>query len=268
MELDKKLDELKKYLLNLKKVAVAYSGGVDSTFLLKIASDVLKDNAISITIDSEFQKREEIELIKKFTEDNKIKNYILKMNILNEEKIIQNPKERCYFCKRKIFTEIKKFASLLGFDVILDGTNFDDLNDYRPGLKAIRELNIISPLLELKFTKEEIRELSKKFNLPTWNKPPESCLATRIPYGEKITLDKLQKIEEGERFLKSLGISLVRVRILDDFAKIEVLKDEIDIIYRNLEEITKKFKDIGFKGTLVDLEGYKKEKKEENFKWI
>ncbi len=268
MELEKKLDELKNYILKLEKVAVAFSGGVDSTFLLKISHEILKENAISISIDSFFQKREEIEFVKMFTKENNIKSYILKLDILHDDIISQNPKDRCYFCKKKIFTQIKKFVSLLGYKTILDGTNYDDLSDYRPGLKALRELNIISPLLELKFTKEEIRELSKKLNLPTWNKPPESCLATRIPHGEKITLDKLEKIEEGERFLKSLGISLVRVRIMDEFAKIEVLKDEIDIIYKNLETITQKFKEIGFKGTLVDLEGYKKEKKEEKFKWI
>ncbi|MCX8095390.1 MAG: ATP-dependent sacrificial sulfur transferase LarE [Caldisericia bacterium] len=268
MDLNKKLDELKNYLKNLNKVSIAFSGGVDSTFLLKVAHDTLKENIISITIDTEFQKREEIEFVKNFTEENNIKSYILKFNILEDEIIRKNPKDRCYFCKYKIFSEIKNFSINLGFNNILDGTNYDDLSDYRPGLRALKELNIISPLLELKFTKEEIREISKQLNLKTWNKPPESCLATRVPFGEKITLEKLKMIEESENYLKSLGISLVRVRIMNEYAKIEVLLNEIDIIYKNLEKITKKFKDIGFKGTLIDLEGYKKEKVEEKFKWI
>lgn len=271
MELEEKLENLKNYLKSLKKVAIASSGGVDSTFLLTLSHEVLNDNVIAITIDSEFQKREEIEFIKKFTQERKIKNFIIKIKILDNEEIVKNSEKRCYFCKKRIFSEILNFSHSLGFENILDGTNFDDLSDYRPGLKALKELKIISPLLELKFTKDEIRSLAKRFNIPIWNKPPQSCLATRVPYKDKITYEKLKKIEEGETFLKDLGLSLIRVRILGNFAKIEVLKEELEIVFKNSDKINQKLKEIGFEKVFVDLDGYNKEKNKnlvESLKWI
>lgn len=269
MLLEKKLQDLKNYIKNLEKVAIASSGGVDSTFLLTLSHEILKDNAIGITVDSEFQKREEIEFIKNYTKERGIKNYILKLNILDYEEIVKNDLERCYYCKKRVLSEIIEFSRKIGFEKILDGTNFDDLNDYRPGLKALKELRIISPLLEFKFTKEEIREISKSMNIPIWNKKPESCLATRIKYNEKISYDKLKKIEEAEIFLKNLGLSLVRVRLLEKFAKIEVLKEEFEILFKNSEKIDEKLKEIGFDKVLIDLDGYKKEKiGDKNFKWI
>jgi PP-loop superfamily ATP-utilizing enzyme len=217
MELEEKLENLKNYLKSLKKVAIASSGGVDSTFLLTLSHEVLNDNVIAITIDSEFQKREEIEFIKKFTQERKIKNFIIKIKILDDEEIVKNSEKRCYFCKKRIFSEILNFSHSLGFENILDGTNFDDLSDYRPGLK------------------------------------------------------KLKKIEEGETFLKDLGLSLIRVRILGNFAKIEVLKEELEIVFKNSDKINQKLKEIGFEKVFVDLNGYNKEKNKnlvKSLKWI
>ncbi len=268
MSIYRKLDDLKSYLKDLKKVCVAYSGGVDSTFLLKVASDVLKEKTISITVNSEFQKKSEIEFVKNITKEFGVKSYIIEINILNDENIVKNPINRCYYCKYKIFSEILDFAKKVGFENIVDGSNLSDLEDYRPGMKALRELKIKSPLLELGFTKEDIRVLSKDLNLPTHDKMPESCLATRIPFGKKIELTLLKKIEEGEEFIKNLGFKLVRLRDMGDFVKVELLNEEIDKLISFREEILNKLKEIGYRNVFLDLDGYKTKKKEEKTKWI
>ena len=259
----KKLEELEEYLKDLKKVCIAYSGGVDSTFLLKVAFDTLRRNVISVTVKTQFQKRSGIEFVKKFTEELGVKSFIIEVDILKDEKIIKNSINRCYYCKQKIFKEILNLAKNEGFENVIEGSNLSDLEDYRPGMKALRELKIKSPLLELGFTKEDIRTLSKELNLSTYNKMQESCLATRIPYGKRISEGLLERIEEGEEFIRNLGFKLVRLRDLDDFAKIEVLDEEIEKIIYNREKIVKKLKNLGYKSIVLDLEGYKIKKKRE-----
>jgi len=268
MSIQNKLNELKDYLKNLKKVCVAYSGGLDSSFLLKVSYDVLKENLISVTIKTQFQKKSEIEFAKKFADEIGVKSYIIELDILNDEKIYKNPVDRCYYCKYEIFSEIKSFSKKDGFEIVVEGSNLSDLEDYRPGMRALRELNIKSPFLEIGFNKEEIREISKNLGLPTFDKMPESCLATRIPYGKKIERSLLEKIEEGEDFIKNLGFKLVRLRDMGDSVKIEVLKEEIEKLISHREKIIENLKNLGYKNVILDLEGYKIKKREEKTKWI
>ncbi|MBC7195407.1 MAG: ATP-dependent sacrificial sulfur transferase LarE, partial [Caldisericia bacterium] len=226
------------------------------------------ENVISVTVKTQFQKSSEIEFAKKFTDELKVKSFIIEIDILKDEIITKNPIDRCYYCKQKIFSEILNFAKNMGFENVIEGSNLSDLEDYRPGMKALKELKIKSPLLELGFTKEEIRALSKELNLPTFDKMPESCLATRIPYGNKIEKIALERIEEGEEFIKNLGFKLVRLRDANGVAKIEVLNEEIEKLIFYREKIIEKLKNLGYNSVLIDLEGYKIMKKEEKFKWI
>ncbi|GAG95409.1 unnamed protein product, partial [marine sediment metagenome] len=175
------------------KCLIAYSGGVDSTFLLKVAREELGNKVIAVTVKSEIHHLSEITIAKKMVQKFKVKHLFMDIDILSNKEFINNPKERCYICKKEIFSRISEIAKELNLNFVADGSNYDDLSDYRPGMKAVRELKIRSPLQEAFLTKDDIRLLSKEMDLPTWNKPSNSCLATRIPYGDKITLEKLKR---------------------------------------------------------------------------
>lgn len=260
MELSKKLEKLKKMLKDLGSVAIAYSGGVDSNFLLKVASDTLGENAIAVTLHAMMHSNREIEEAIEYAKTFNVKHIVIRIDDFNIKEFIENGPERCYYCKNAVFTKVKDVARINNIKYVADGTNLDDLGDYRPGLKAIEELNIISPLKECGFTKEDIRALSKEMNLETFNKPAFACLATRIPCGTKITNEKLRMIEKGEEYLKSIGFNQFRVRLHDDIARIEVGKNEINKFFSNdiLEKTNNKLKEFGFKYVTLDMGGYKR----------
>ena len=239
------------------KICIAFSGGVDSTFLLKVAQNVLGENVLAITVRSSMYPDRELKESKEFCKSLKIKHIFLDANEYSVPEFVGNSKNRCYFCKKGIFSKVKEIAQKEGFDIVADGSNLDDEGDYRPGIKALKELGIISPLKEAGLTKNEIRELSKELGLSTWDKPSMACLASRIPYGSVITREKLKKIEIAEEFLLSNNFKQFRVRYYDDLAKIEVLKEDIPKVLQLSEVIIAKFKEIGFNYITLDLEGYR-----------
>jgi len=257
LTVEEKFENLKKFLRDLGSVAVAFSGGVDSTFLLKVAHEVLKDNAVAITATSEFFPAFETFDAENFCRAENIRQIFLRENILNVENISQNPPNRCYICKKNLFAKIKKIAAENNLACVVEGSNMDDCGDYRPGMKAVAELEIKSPLREAALYKTEIRELSKKLNLPTWNKPSFACLASRFVYGESITVEKLQMVERAENFLRANGFSQFRVRIHDKLARIEILPADFEKILSLREEIISAFKSYGFNYISLDLQGYR-----------
>lgn len=248
------IQEIKKY----QKAVVAFSGGVDSTFLLNTAKLYIGDNVLAIILKTgNMPQREYIEAID-FLEKEKI---LYEVCVFDESKIIgykENPANRCYLCKKALFQKMKQVAKAKGISYILEGSNIDDMKDYRPGLAALQELEIKSPLRDAKLSKEEIRTLSKSQGLATWNKPAYSCLATRIPYGEIITKEKLEMIEQAENYLIELGFSQMRVRHHGVLARIEIEREEMKKFYD--DKIQKKvyqyFKQLGFLYTALDLNGY------------
>ena len=257
--LEDKLNVLKSDLKSMGKVAIAYSGGVDSNFLLKVAKDTLGNNVMAITVNAMMHSKREIEEAQNYAKEYKVNHLLYSIDNLDLKEFIDNGPLRCYHCKKFIFTKIKEIASEHNIKYILDGTNLSDLDDYRPGLKVLEELNIISPLKDAKLTKNEIRILSKKLNVNTYNKAAFACLATRIPRNHKITKEKLRMIEKAEDFLQDLGFTQYRVRLHEDLARIEVNKDEISKFYDDeiINKVNLKFKEIGFKYVTVDLNGYK-----------
>lgn len=257
----KKLDALKTYLKDLKSVAVAFSSGVDSTFLLKVAHEVLGENVIALTaVSNSFTKREHDESVE-FCKTHNIKQILCPIDELKIAEVKANPKDRCYFCKKAIFSTFVKTAESNNIQYVLEGSNMDDLGDYRPGLKAITELKIKSPLRECCLYKDEIRELSKEMGLTTWDKPSFACLASRIPYGEEITQEKLRAIERSEEFLMTLGINQKRVRYSKASnavtARIEVMPEDIGKIIQNRCIIDETLKSYGFDFVSLDLQGFK-----------
>ena len=254
-----KLEKLKEYLKSLESVAVAFSSGVDSTFLLKIAHDTLGDKAIAITAESaSFPKREKNEAIE-FCKKEKIRHFIIKSEELNIEGFRSNPPNRCYLCKSHLFKEIKELAKKESIKEVVEGSNTDDNGDYRPGLQAIAELNIKSPLRFADLSKDDIRILSKELDLPTWKKPSFACLASRFVYGEEITEEKLNMIDKAEQLLLDLGFNQVRCRIHGKIARIEISPDEFDKILKQeiRDKIYTEYKKIGFSYVALDLKGYR-----------
>ena len=258
-ELREKLTKLEDYIRDLGSLAVGFSGGVDSSLLLIVAHNVLGDKAIAITgADASIPERE-LNEAKKFCEERGIKQIICTVDPLKIEGFRKNSPDRCYFCKYGIFTEIKKLAEENGIKYAAEGSNMDDLGDYRPGLRAVEELSVKSPLREAGLTKSEIREISKAMGLPTWSKPAYACLASRFVYGEEITEEKLHMIDMAEQFLIEHGFYEERVRIHGNIARIEVPAKDIPRLAEDdmREVVYKKFKDIGFLFVTLDMHGYK-----------
>lgn len=256
--LQNKYLELKKYLSSLNSVAVAYSSGVDSTFLLKTAVDTLsRDNVLALTAKSHsFPKRELDESIQ-FCKSENIRQIVFESEELSIDGFSNNPPDRCYICKKELFSKIKGIARENNINAVVEGSNADDINDYRPGMRAVAELEILSPLKKVGFTKDEIRALSKQLGLKTWNKQSFACLSSRFVYGEKITVQKLDMIDKSEQLLLDLGFKQVRVRIHNDVARIEVLPNEIERVMQFKDAIYSKFKEYGFRYVTLDLGGYR-----------
>ncbi len=248
--MDKKLEILKEYIKSLDKAAVAFSAGVDSTFLLKIAHEILGDNVVAITAKSDFFPQREIEGAINYCKKEGISHKLIELEIKNE--ISENPPNRCYLCKKEMFKNFLQFSKN-----ILEGSNVDDTRDYRPGMQAVKELGIKSPLLEAGLTKREIRILSKEFNLPTAEKPSFACLASRFVYGEKITPQKLKMIDSAEEYLLNKGFRQIRVRLHNNIARIEALPDEFEKLLEIREDISYRLKELGFVYVTMDLDGYK-----------
>jgi uncharacterized protein len=258
LEHAEKYHRLSDLLKKSGKVAVAFSGGVDSTFLAKAAHDSIGDDAIAITLVSPMNPRTEIEDAKAIVHAIGIRHILIEDDLIDEA-IARNPEDRCYHCKKIEFKLIKQEADRLGYGTVLDGTNHDDLSDYRPGMKALIELEIKSPLRECGFTKQEIRALSKELGLPTWNKPALACLASRVPYGDRITKELLTRIEQSEDYLRSIGFRQFRVRSHGDIARIEVNPDERGKFFdlALLDKISETLKSFGYRFVTFDLEGYR-----------
>lgn len=263
-----KYEKLKEDLIKYKGVSVAFSSGVDSTFLLYAAHDALGDNALAITAESNsFPKRESMEA-KDYCKELGVKQLICHPEELQIEEFVNNPVNRCYICKKEIFTQIIKLAKEYNTGIVVEGSNLDDNGDYRPGHQAIKELGVKSPLRDCGFTKAEIRELSNYFNIPTWDKPSYACLASRFPYGEKITAEKLDMVDKAEQYIMDHGFRQVRVRIHDKIARIELLAEDMDrfMDVKIREGVYEEFKKIGFEYTALDLKGYRTGSLNENLK--
>ncbi len=254
-----KIKRLKKILKEMESALLAFSGGVDSAFLLAVANEVLGEKLIAVTAISpiypSFETNEAIEI----AGNSGVKHITVVADVLAKKKIYSNPPDRCYWCKKEIFSHLVKLAGEYGIRYVIDGTNYDDRSDYRPGAKAVKELGIRSPLKEAGLTKLEIRQHSKKLGLQTWNKPSLACLASRIPYGSSITEGKLKMVDSAERFLRGLGFRNVRVRHHDDIARIEVPDDELDKLLESKvrSKINKHLKKLGYKYITADIEGYR-----------
>jgi uncharacterized protein len=254
-----KIKHLKKILKEMESALLAFSGGVDSAFLLAVAKDILGDKLIAATAVSPIYPSFEIKEALEIARDSGVRHITVNSNALSKKQIKSNPPDRCYWCKKEIFSYLVKLAGENEIKHVIDGTNYDDKNDYRPGAKAVKELGIRSPLKEAGLTKKEIRQYSKKLGLSTWDKPSLACLASRIPYGSSITKENLKMIDSAEEFLRSLGFRNVRVRHHGDIARIEVPDKEFDILLNsNMRvKIIKRLKKIGYKYVTADIEGYR-----------
>ncbi len=254
-----KYDRLKDYLASFGSVAVAFSSGVDSTFLLYAAKEALGDRAIAVTASSCSFPERELKEAKEYCQKMGIRHFVIKSEELEIEGFSHNPKNRCYLCKHELFEKIGALAKEQGINEIAEGSNLDDNGDYRPGLQAVAELGIKSPLRYIGFTKQEIRELSQYFNIPTWNKQSFACLSSRFPYGDLINEKKLKMVDRAEQLLLDMGFHQLRVRIHGDVARIELLPEEFP---KFMEEETrlsiyKKFKEYGFSYVTLDVVGYR-----------
>jgi len=260
MTLDKKTKKIKSLIREMDSVLVAFSGGVDSTLVLALAHDVLGEKALAVTAQSASMPDREMKACHQLAKEIGVKHLVVKTEEMSNPNYRANPANRCYHCKTELYSSLKKVAQQENILNILNGTNTDDLGDYRPGLESAREQGVRSPLVEAQFSKQEVRELSRMMKLSIWNKPAMACLSSRIPYGQPVTPEKLAMIEQAEDLLLSLGFTQVRVRHLGTLARIELDKNEIPR-YQNDKSVQKaveeKLKALGFNNVVLDPEGYR-----------
>ena len=254
-----KQEKLEKLLESYKRVAVAFSSGVDSTYLLKMAQKVLGEKVIAVTASSSSFPKRELEEAKTFCRENGIRHIVVESEELDIDGFRQNPKNRCYLCKHELFEKIRSIAKENGIETVVEASNTDDDGDYRPGLVAVKELGIESPLRHVGLSKKEIREYSKELGLPTWNKQSFACLSSRFVYGETISEEKLAMVDQAEQLLLDMGFHQLRVRIHDKLARIEVQPSEFEKIMQeeNRTKIFHELKQYGFTYVTLDLQGYR-----------
>lgn len=255
---DDKLQNLQELLSGMAGAVLAYSGGVDSTFLLKVCRDFMGGRVLAVTAWGAIYPSQETEDARESARMLSVKHLTIETDQMEDPAFIANSPERCYHCKRMVFKRLKQIAASHHMAEVIDGSNTDDVADYRPGMKAARELGIRHPLMEAGLSREDIVTLSQSAGLPTWKKPPNSCLATRIPYGTPITKDLLVRIEQAEALLQSMGVRLCRVRVHGDTSRIEVAPADIPFLVEAAcrEEIVQRFRSLGFSFVTVDLAGY------------
>jgi uncharacterized protein len=262
MTRNEKFSSLQDILKSMGKVLVAFSGGVDSTFLLKVAKETLRENGqrvLAVTARSASYPESEFQATLRLAGEIGAEHLVIETEELENPDYLNNPSNRCYFCKSELHGKLKEVAKQQKVDWILDGTNYDDRTDHRPGMQAARESGVRSPLLETELTKEEIRTLAREMGLPNWDKPSMPCLSSRIPYGSFITPNKLSMVERAERVLREMGFRECRVRNHDPIARIEVERSALSRILETgtLESVVRRFKEIGFLYVTVDLEGFR-----------
>lgn len=257
--IEKKYGKLKELLAEHESLAVCFSGGVDSVFLLYAAHEVLGDKVTAITAAALPFPERELDEAKTFCQSLGVKHEVFDFDVLSIKKFRENPKDRCYFCKKELMRNIKKIAAENNIELVAEGSNLDDMGDYRPGIRAVSEEGIISPLREVGLTKNEIRSFSKKFGLASWDKPSFACLASRFVYGETITAEKLIMTGKAESYLLKKGFTQVRVRVHGDMARLEVLPEEMGLLFEGAlrEDIAGYMSSLGFTYTSVDLRGYR-----------
>jgi uncharacterized protein len=261
--LDAKYEALKRFIEDKGKdgVVIAFSGGVDSTTLAAVSHSILRDRAVAVTAQSPTYTPEELKEAKKAAKEIGIRLIVVETNELSDENFSKNPENRCYHCKKALLMRLRQVAEELGFKAVFEGTNFSDLTDHRPGFKAVKEMqNVYSPWVEAEFTKEEIRAVARKMGLSVQNKPPLACLASRIPYHERITAEKLNRIGKAEQIIRRIaGAKQLRVRDHNGLARIEVGRDERSLLcnVEVMDKVASALKKLGFKYVTIDLEGYR-----------
>jgi uncharacterized protein len=259
MQIDEKWDRLRSLLREMEMAVLAYSGGVDSSVLLRAASEILGQNLIAVTAISETYPPAELEPAKRFAASLGVRHRILTTEELVRDEFSRNAPDRCYHCKQELFSKLRQIADAEGFTCILDGSNIDDLRDYRPGRKAAAEFSVRSPLAEAGIAKQEVRDLARRMGLPMWDKPSLACLSSRIPYGTPITREVLKNIQAAEDVIRDLGIRQVRVRHHGNTARIEVEQEDlVRLAAGNVrQQIVDAFKNLGYIYICLDLEGYR-----------
>jgi uncharacterized protein len=257
MDLQQKLAALRALMRSYGSAVVAFSGGVDSSVVLAIAKQELEDRILAVTAHSPVYAQRELEAAKQLAQQLGVAHEIIFTRELADPRYAHNPPTRCFHCKQELFGKITELARARGLAVVLDGTNASDMGDFRPGMRALKEYGVRSPLLEVGLTKPEVREIARMLNLPTAEKPAMACLASRLPYGSAITPEKLRQIEHAEEFLFGLGLSQVRVRHYSEMARIEVPPEEMPKLLMHRDAVTARLKELGFRYVTLDLAGYR-----------